>query len=168
MKTQCATIVISDACLSRFPPARHLPQIEVDTTEDSESKSMREQHAKLLVQNEVRRSQLPVLAFTEIFPVYHAYPQDANREMGEINRRTAAVQRRHDGIPTPMSIASNDETENQSDKEILDEEIVDAEAKASDATEPNADTSIKNKSKQRVGVTVGNQELGCSKRCVQH
>lgn len=95
---------------------------------------------------------MPVFAFV----AYHTCPQDNNREMGEINRRTAAVQRRHDGIATPRSTGT-DEAGNQSDKEIVDEE-----AKVSDANEPKAGTSTKNKSKRRVGVTVGNQALGRS------
>lgn len=41
--------------LSRFAHACFMPQMEVDATEDSESKAMRLQHAALLEQNEVHR-----------------------------------------------------------------------------------------------------------------
>lgn len=75
--------------------------------------------------------------------------------MSEINRRTAAVQRRHDGIPSPKMTMRKKEEKNQSD-----EETVDDSAEMPNASEPKAATKTKDKSKQRVGVTVGNRECG--------
>ena len=89
------------------------------------------------------------------------YPcvKDANRELKEMNRRTAMIQRRHDGIPTPGTTPRTTpgttpgttprtpRDSSQQDKEAVDESI------------NNADETSKNKSKKRVGVTVDKKRV---------